>query len=406
MSHNTKRIYRKFNPLWTNDKFSTALVQLKDTTGFTINDVDAEGKTVLHHACDDMVSYMHSLCIFPLFLQGADPSIVDNNGQTALEVVLRSRSSQHRRICDIASDFLHFGLDFRMISPSVVPDFLRDFFQHICGVMDQREAYTQHDRRVGEELIECVQRNDLENVRAILAQRPRAADYCDDYFSTVLRHACEKEVRLEIFEEVLAHCRDVCGMDAEGNTALHVLNLSQFDKTQRLLQCNCPPQLFERRNHLQRNALEHCVVHIEADQLEHRLLQAVAIRYTPSQLSRSLCAVLGAPIFGRKYDKRYSFHALKIARVLIACGADINHPNCNGETLLHLEAAVEENNPKIEQLLELGADWRIEDHAGWTAHSLASPANRHFFDPLVQKDAIHAAIAGVSEEAGEGKRRL
>lgn len=49
---------------------------------------------------------------------------------------------------------------------------------------------------------------------------------------------------------------------------------------------------------------------------------------------------------------------------------------------------------------------QIEDHAGWTAISIASAANRHFFEPIIQKDMIHTAIAGVSEEAGEVKRRL
>ena len=413
MVHNTKRIYRDLQHIWKVEQLTDALETLKATTGFTINDVDEEGKTLLHHACANMFDSSRGFLIYPLFICGTNPSVVDNSGQTALDVLLQSRicrsqiySLQHRTICRTASDFLDFGMDFRTVSPNVVPEFLRDFFQYICGALDQMDAYTQHDRCVGEELIECVHRNDLESVQKILAQTPTAADYCDPYFSTVLRYACDENVSTEIFDAILEHCTDVCGMDTEGNTALHVLNVSQMDKTQRLLQRKRSPQLFQRRSHLQRNALEHCIVQIKIDQLNPRLLTNVAMQYTPSQLSDSLCMLLGNPIGGRQYDKCYSSQVLKIARVLIACGADINHPNCNGETLLHKEADFKEVNPKIEQLLELGSDWRIEDHAGWTAISIASAANRHFFEPYVQNDVIHTAIAGVSEEAGEVKRRL
>lgn len=407
MPHNTKRIYWKLKSTWNDEQLSEALVSLKNTTGFSINDVDEDGKTLLHHACANMFDGSRSFLVYPLFLLGADPSIADNMGQKALDVLFQSQiySSQNKNICTTASDFLDFGMDFRTVSPNVVPEFLSDFFQYMCGALDQRDAYTQHDRCVGEELIECVQRNDLVNVQHILAQTPTAADYCDDAFSTVLRHACEQEVSIEIFEEILAHCTDVCWMDTEGNTALHVLHLSQINKTQRLLQHPQSTRLLDLRDFSQRNALEWCIVKTWSDSLKCADLKKVAAHYTCAQLSHSLRAMLGHRMLQLRWDP-YSSSDMQTAQVLIACGADINHPNCNGETLLHKEVTDEEENPKIEQLLELGADWRIETCMGCTAYSLASAANRHFFEHIIQKDAIYTAIAGVSEEAGEVKRRL
>lgn len=385
----------------------SALEHLKNTTGFAINDVDEEGKTLLHHACANMFEGTRGFLIYPLFLLGADPSIADGTGRTALDIVLQSQVTlgKYNRICSIAGDFLDFGMDFRTVSPNVVPEFLRDFFQHMCRALDQRDAYTLEDHQMGQELIACVQHNDLEGVRTILSRTPTAADYCDDCFSTVLRHACDPEVGIEIFEEILACCTDVCGFDAAGETVLHVLNLSQTNKTQRLLQHNQSTRLLDLRDFSQRNALEWCIVKGWHDPVMCADLKTVAAHYAPAQLSHSLRAMLVHPMFQLCGDP-YSFSDMNTAKVLIGCGADINHRNCHGETLLHKEASVDEENPKIEQLLELGADWRIETNMGCTAYDLASAANRHFFEPLVQKDAIHAAIAGVSEEAGEVKRRL
>lgn len=407
MLHNTKRIYWDIEIAWTDEQLFDSLVCLKNTTGFAVNDVDEEGKTLLHHACANMFEGTRSFLIYPLLLYGVDPSITDNTGQTALDIVLQSKTTpgKYKWICSIACDFLGFGMDFRTVSPNVIPEFLRDFFQYICGALDQRDAYTLDTQRVGQKLIECVQHNDLESVQKILAQNPTAADYCDPYFSTVLRYACDENVSTEIFDAILEHCTDVCGMDTEGNTALHVLNVSQMDKTQRLLQHHQSTKLLDLCDFSQRNALEWCIVKTWNNPVMCADLKTVAAHYTRMQLSHSLRALLGHPMFQLPGDP-YSFTNMKTAQALIACGADINHPNCNGETLLHKEADFKEINPKIEQLLELGADWRIEDHAGWTAISIASAANRHFFEPFVQKDAIHTAIAGVSEEAGEVKRRL
>lgn len=407
MPHNTKRIYWKLKSTWNDEQLAGAFETLKNTTGFSINDVDEDGKTLLHHACANMFDGLRSFLIYPLFLFGADPSIADGNGQTALDIVLQSQVApvKYNLICSIARDFLQFGVDFRTVSPNVVPDFFRDFFEYICHALDQREAYTPDAQRVGRELIECVQHNNLEGVRTILLDQPTAADYCDDAFSTVLRHACEQEVSIEIFEEILMHCTDVCGLDAAGTTVLHVLHLSQMDKTQRLLQHPQSTRLLDLRDFSQRNALEWCIVKTRNDPLMCADLKKVAAHYTCAQLSHSLRAMLGHRMLQLRWDA-YSSSDMQTAQVLIACGADINHPNCNGETLLHNEVTDEEENPKIEQLLELGADWRIETCMGCTAYSLASAANRHFFEHIVQKDAIYTAIGGVSEEAGEVRKRM
>jgi len=46
----------------------------------------------------------------------------------------------------------------------------------------------------------------------------------------------------------------------------------------------------------------------------------------------------------------------------------------------------------------IGADRRSR---GWTALSIVLAANRHFFEPIVQKDVICAAIGQREDEAVE-----
>lgn len=332
--------------------FQHILKTLGHTSGFDINALDDTHNSLLHHACGEF--FLNTCLIAFLLNHGADPCCVNSNGVTPLETLIFNGGL----VEDALQHFLRNGADLRTVPPDKIPTHFRAFCARMCEHRDQREHCDAATHTLGRVLIEHIRANNLDGVRCVLAANPKLSSYGDGHYLSVVHHACGDTVDTDIFQEILSYTPPLNVVDLDGNTPLHVLNLSQWDKTQRLLQHNCPPQLFQRRSHLQRTALEHCIVDMEINQLERRLLEEVVVHYTPTQLSHTLRETL-TRFGGRTGVRPYRSDKLKSARILIKCGADINHPNSRGKTLLHTEAEVEQDNPKIEQLLELGADWTI-----------------------------------------------